>query len=107
MPMDQEFTLAAGEVASLEGARVRIQFLGVEGDSRCPADAFCIQGGDALVKIEVHSAARTTPYDLHTGDQRPVKDGDLTIALVRLDPYPFGSQTIQPRDYRATLRVTN
>jgi hypothetical protein len=37
---------------------------------------------------------------------RPVKHGDLTIELVQLSPYPFSSRTIQPDEYRATLRVT-
>ena len=69
-------------------------------------DAICVTGGDALVKIEVDSRGRTTPYDLHTGDMQPVTDGEFTIALVNLQPYPFSGRTTEPGDYRATLRVT-
>lgn len=65
------------------------------------------QGGDAIVRIEVLSwNGRRDGYDLHTGDMRPVRHGDLTIGLVRLEPYPFSSRTIEPGDYRATLRGT-
>jgi hypothetical protein len=37
---------------------------------------------------------------------QPARYGDLTIALVELAPYPFSSRTIEPDEYRATLRVT-
>jgi hypothetical protein len=36
----------------------------------------------------------------------PVTHDGLTISLVELQPYPFSSRTIEPGDYRATLRVT-
>ena len=84
-----------------------MRFEGVTGDSRCPADALCIQGGDAVVHVTVLAGGSAGhDYDLHTGDMRPVKHGDLTIALVELAPYPLSSRTIEPDDYRATLRVT-
>jgi len=88
-------------------ADITLRFDGVSGDSRCPGDAICIQGGDALVQIAVLPRRGTArSYDLHTGDMRPVAHEDLTIALVELSPYPFSSRPIQPSDYRATLRVS-
>lgn len=106
VPLDREFVLAPGESALVDGESIRIRFERVEGDSRCPADAFCIQGGDAIVRIAVASAWQERRYELHTGDLRPVRHDDLTIELIQLAPYPFSSQPIQPGDYRATLRVT-
>jgi hypothetical protein len=104
--LDARFTLAPGEVMGIERAGVRVRFDAVEGDSRCPADAFCIQGGDALVRISVLSGSAEDDYDLHTGDMRPVRHHELTIVLEELQPYPFSSRTIDPGEYRATLRVT-
>lgn len=100
----EPFTLAPGESASFEG--VRVQFTGVSGDSRCPADAVCIQGGDALVHVRV-TAGFTAAYDLHTGDstRASATHGAFRISLVDLQPYPFSSRTIQPGEYRATLTV--
>jgi hypothetical protein len=107
VPLNAEFTLAPGELVAVEKTSVRIGFDRVIGDSRCPTDVVCIQGGDAIVRIEVRSwDGRRDSYDLHTGDMRPVRHSDLTIQLVRLLPYPFSSRTIEPADYRATLRVT-
>ncbi|MGH9255486.1 MAG: hypothetical protein ACRD3C_13075 [Vicinamibacterales bacterium] len=99
--------LAPGEMAIIGGAAVRVQFVGVSGDSRCPADVFCIQGGDAVVHVRVFDSGRSTAYELHTGDSRraAVVHRDLRIELVELQPYPFSSRTINPSDYRATLVV--
>jgi hypothetical protein len=67
----------------------------------------CIQGGDAVVHIDVlPSGGGTFSYELHTGSQEPVKHSDLTIELEMLEPYPFSGKTIAQSDYRATLRVT-
>ncbi len=105
-PLDSRFTLAPGETAGIERAGIRVQFYAVEGDSRCPADVLCIQGGDALVRISVLTSDGQSDYELHTGDMQPVRHDALTIALEELAPYPFSSRTIEPDDYRATLRVT-
>jgi hypothetical protein len=105
--LNEPFVLAPTEIVAIAETPVRIRFVGVFGDSRCPADAFCIQGGDAIVRIDVLSfGGGTRQYDLHTGNLQPVVHDDLTIALVQLVPYPFSSRTIQPEEYRATLRVS-
>jgi hypothetical protein len=106
VPINSEFVLAPGESAVIAGADISIRFDGVEGDSRCPADAFCIQGGDARVRVEVTSARGRREYELHTGNMQPVRHDDVTIHLVQLAPYPFSSRTIAPDEYRVTLRVT-
>jgi hypothetical protein len=107
VPLNQQFELAPGQSVNVEGASIRVSFLRVLGDSRCPADVLCVQGGDAIVEIQVlPDGSGAVPYELHTGDMRPVQHGDLTIQLIQLSPYPFSSQTIPPADYRATLRVT-
>jgi hypothetical protein len=105
-PLDAEFTLPPGEGRRIEGESVSVTFVGVSGDSRCPADAICVLGGSATVKITVASGFSSQGYDLLTGDMRPVVHDGLTIALVQLSPYPFSARTIAPDEYRATLKVT-
>jgi hypothetical protein len=107
VPLNQEFTLAPGETASLEGTSVTVRFLRVSDDSRCPADAVCIQGGDALVHVRATNGS-AAEYELHTGDlsRASAIHRDVRIELVQLQPYPFSSRTIQPDDYRATLRAS-
>lgn len=105
-PLDAEFTLAPGEGRRIEGESATVTFVGVSGDSRCPADAICVWGGSATVTIAVASGVASQGYELLTGDMRPVVHNGLTIALVQLSPYPFSSRTIAPGEYRATLKVT-
>jgi hypothetical protein len=107
-PIAQEVVLAPGQSADIQNAGISLRFDGVSGDSRCPGDAICIQGGDALVKVSVlASQGRASEYVLHTGDMRPANHQDLTIALLELSPYPFSSLgPIAPKDYRAKLKVT-
>jgi hypothetical protein len=106
--VNERFTLAPGEVATVRDVDVNVQFVDVTGDSRCPADALCIQGGDALVHILVLDRGATSAYELHTGDssRATVTHNQLRIALVELQPYPFSSRTIAPGEYRATLTVS-
>ena len=80
----------AGQTVTVSEADATFRFDGVSGDSRCPIDAICIQGGDALVQIAVLRArSGAQAYTLHTGNLRPVVHDDLTIALVDLSPYPL------------------
>jgi hypothetical protein len=104
--LNEAFTLAPGEAAALPEAGLRVRFDGVEGDSRCPADAVCVQGGDALVHVTVIERSTESRYELHTGSMAPVTHDALTIALVELQPYPFSSRTIEADEYRVTLLVT-
>jgi hypothetical protein len=104
--VDQQFTLAPGQTASIEGTSVRVQFLRVSGDSRCPADALCVWAGDATVHVRATDSG-VGQYELHAGDasRSVVAHGDFRIGLVQLQPYPFSGRTIEPGDYRVILTV--
>ena len=108
--LNQRFTLTPGEAAAIEDTDLRIQFIQVSGDSRCPADAVCILGGDAIVGIRVYDGgASPTAYDLHTGDssRASIVHRGVRVTLVELQPYPFSSRTIAPDEYRVTLTATS
>jgi len=109
VPLNERFTLAPNEVATVRDADVRVQFVNVSGDSRCPADALCITGGDAIVHIRVFDDDGASAYELHTGDlsRAAIMHERFRIELVELQPYPFSSRPpIEPGDYRATLTVS-
>ena len=105
-PLNAEFTLAPGESAAIEGASLGVRFNRITGDNRCPADAVCILGGSADVNITVVADRSSQDYVLRTGDMRPVRHEEYTISLVQVAPYPFSARTIEPHEYRVTLRVT-
>jgi hypothetical protein len=108
VPLDESFTLAIGESVAVSAASIVIDFTGVTGDSRCPADVVCIQGGDAIVAVRVSGAGLAATYELHTGDtsRASVTHRGYRITLVTLQPYPFSSRIITDAEYRATFTVT-
>ena len=106
--LNERFTLSPGEAVAIADADLALQFLSVTGDSRCPADAVCILGGDAIVEIRAFDGSDAALLSLHTGDaarSSGVYRG-ARISLVELQPYPFSSRTIDEGEYRATLTVT-
>ena len=107
VPLNERFTLGRGERAALGSTGIGLQFVGVTGDSRCPADVVCVQGGDAIVHVRVFDAGVSRSYELHTGDgQRATAlHRNLRIDLLELRPYPFSSRVIDPSAYRVTLVV--
>lgn len=106
--LDERFTLAVGSTATIETAQVRLHFVEVSGDSRCPADVVCIQGGDAVVRLRASAGTASATLELHTGDasRATATFQDLRVELKELQPYPFSSRTIVQGDYKATLTVT-
>jgi len=108
VPLNERFTLAPGGRAAVDDAGFVVEFQGVTNDSRCPGDAICIQGGDAIVQVRVIDSGDAR-YELHTGDlsRTSIVHRDARIELVELQPYPFSNlPPIAPGDYRATLTVT-
>lgn len=106
---NERFTLAPGESARIDRGQVRLEFTDVTGDSRCPGDAICIQGGDAVVRVRATAGSAATTLELHTGDSARAFSTfqGLRVELMELQPYPFSSlPPIAPAAYRATLRVT-
>lgn len=100
-----DVTLAPGTRARVADTAISLQFDGVDGDSRCPADALCLTGGDAVVRVTVSDGGTERRIELHTGSLQPVRYGRYSIELVELSPYPFSSRTIAPGEYRVTLRL--
>ena len=106
-PVDQTIVLAPGQSAVVPGTSITLTFSGVTGDSRCPADALCIQGGSATVRVD--AAARSGGRQIvtfETGNLQPASYGGFRMELTQLAPYPFSAGPIKHDDYRATLRIT-
>jgi hypothetical protein len=103
-PVDASIVLAPGQTARVADD-LSVGFVGVIGDSRCPADAICISAGEAIVRIDVAASTGQAQRDLRTGGA-PVLLGGVRLELLELAPYPLASRPTEPGDYRATLRVT-
>ena len=107
--LGQEFNLRAGQQAAVEGKRLKVRFVRVLNDSRCPVDVTCVWAGNAEVLIEVEDRGSRTRLKLNTqgGDKFP-KEGrhhQYIIELVALGPNPRNSSRKKATDYVVTLVI--
>ena len=98
-------TLAPGQ--STRVGSLVVKFIGVTIDTRCPADAMCIQMGDAFAALEteVLGGHRAFELQLLNPTNRSTTHGSYSIELTEVSPYPFSNRPIAPADYRITLKV--
>lgn len=105
-PVDTTVTLAPGQASSV--GSLTVKFIGVTIDTRCPANALCIQVGDAHVALEASALGTRRAFELQVLNpmNRETEIRGYTIAIEELSPHPFLPMPIEPGDYRVKLRVT-
>lgn len=107
--LGQDFTLAFGKSAAIEGTGITVTFEDVLEDSRCPNDVDCIQAGNARIQLAVNTPARRVVLHTHGDSTYAVvlQTGirQLVIQLGTLLPYPQAGEPIDERTYRATLNA--
>jgi hypothetical protein len=108
----REFKVRAGQVVTLDGGRLRVRFVRVAEDSRCPADVDCVWAGNAEIMVEVGGKGwrgkRSLTLNTNASPERPGEGGygRYTVRLVNLSPQPRSRRKIAPGRYTATLLVT-
>lgn len=87
---------------------LRLSFLSVSADSRCPIDATCIWQGNAAVEIALGvGMGPSHPVTLNTSEGRPTAVfAGYRVTLAALLPAPRSDRQIAPKDYRASFVVT-
>jgi hypothetical protein len=108
----REFKLRAGRVVTPDGGALRVRFVRVASDSRCPVDVECVWAGNAELLFEVGGDRRRGKKSLklntNASPERPgeVKYGRYTLKLVGLAPQKRSGREIRPGQYTATLLVS-
>jgi len=109
MPISEPDTeLRVGESASSETYDVRLTFVDVRSDSRCPVDVVCIRAGESVVVLSA-SVSGEKPEELvfavppGGGDERVIED--LRVRIVALFPEAHSERKLEPKDYVVTVRV--
>jgi hypothetical protein len=95
---------SAGQLLSLELKKpvivdnYRITVGAVLEDSRCPADATCVQQGKVRVAVNAENQTENIAEVLEIGQAMPLDTQTLT--LVSVDPYPLASKKTLDSEYR-------
>ena len=102
--LGEEFTLAIGQVSGIAGEDLRVKFIEVVTDSRCPEGAVCIWAGQASSLVEL-THAKTPNRLVLTQPDGTGSFLDYEIAF-DLQPYPQVGRNIEDKDYRLKLKIT-
>lgn len=103
-----EFSITVGQSASIAGEELKIKFIEVVTDSRCPTGATCIWQGEVTCLVEityfesVHRKALTQPGLTDEPSRADFKDYRMTFIV---EPYPVVGREIENADYRLKLTV--
>ncbi|UUO03421.1 hypothetical protein M4D79_10565 [Mycolicibacterium novocastrense] len=110
--LDRPFVLAGGQQAEIVGEPLRLRFIEIPEDSRCPTEVECFWTGQARIVVVVddeRSGEQTVEFNTNSApgqNRQTVQVGDYALALQALDPYPRTPEDVPPlSDYRATLLV--
>ena len=108
----REFELKAGRAVTLDGGALRVSFVRVSSDSRCPVDVECVWAGNAEVLLEVGGSRgrgkKSLRLNTNASPERPgeARYGRYILKLTGLAPRPRSTRKIAPGRYTATLLVT-
>ena len=104
----EEFTVKVVQQVRVKDTKLKLTFLSVPQDSRCPSSVVCAWAGNAQLNLEVKKKRNASDISLNTLlDPKVVTVKGFVIKLVKLSPYPAAPGAINPGDYEATLVITD
>ena len=85
---------------------IKVRFVELVEDSRCPVDVNCIQAGNAKVRVEVSKRGRSKSLELDTNSMKgaAIFEG-YRFQLRKLTPEPRSNIRINRNGYVATIHV--
>jgi hypothetical protein len=106
--LGSQFMLTTGKSAVITGQSLKIKFVEVTGDSRCPTGVQCIQAGDAkcLMLINYNDSESSLTLVQEGGNEINTIDFNIYKFSFRLEPYPVSDKQIALEDYRLIMTVT-
>lgn len=105
--LGQEFKIKNGKEAVVRGEKLRIKVQSVS-DSRCATGATCIWAGNGEVVIKVAKKnKKQVVARLNTSsDPKEIEYRGFKIRLIALNPHPKVNESVDPKNYEATMVVT-
>ncbi|MCB0522311.1 MAG: hypothetical protein H6577_16725 [Lewinellaceae bacterium] len=101
--MNEPFELKMNQSVKLDAGDVRLTFVGVTEDSRCPEGVNCIQEGQVRVVLDGSAdgaGMQKMEFAKKPSDKNLSKTlGKYKIQLMQVSPYPKQNKQIKPEDY--------
>jgi len=107
IPLGTEFDLAPGQTAVVGTNGLRIQFITVPLDTRCPLGVLCISAGEAQVEVSARQGAQDSTLTLSTDAlRRQAIFLSYSIQLIGVSPERHQDPPTPLSSYRAHLTVS-
>ena len=106
-----QFQLKVNQSFLLESGGIKIKFLNITSDSRCPSDVTCIWQGEAVVLVNIIKNNQDGE-NFNLTSNAGQKDTTVQIAkgyfmhVVNVEPYPLSGKKISSSDYLVTFQIT-
>jgi len=107
--LGQEFSLAIGQTASIQSEQLKLKFLEVVNDSRCPSEVSCAWPGQASSLVEItylESVQKVTLVQPDLTEELSRIDFNDYVIKFNLTPYPQARKEIKKSDYRLQVVIT-
>ncbi len=103
-----EVKLRVAQEKTAPGTAIKIKFMKVVEDSRCPEGVNCIWAGVAKIKIQLRKTGKPAKeFELNTNQMdKSITFEGHTIKLVALTPYPKSGTATNSAAYSAILTIT-
>jgi hypothetical protein len=105
---EKTVNVRAGQQVSVGAYKLKIMFVAVREDSRCPEGVQCVWAGNARVALKLSGAgAKTAVVELNTTTEpREIAYANYTIKLTGLAPRPVQGAQSKARAYVATFVIS-
>ena len=105
--LGEQFMLYVGKTIVIGGESLKIEFVEVTSDSRCPWGTECAVAGEAQCQIQINYLNSKTSLTLiQQGLDNTTIDFNAFKITYQLQPYPVTGDIINKKDYRLKIKVT-
>ena len=102
----ESMSVKAGQQKLAGKSKLKIKFVSVIEDSRCPVGANCVWAGNARVKVQIVGRQSSKTYEFNTGSGTHAGQYDMwSITLDSLTPQPATGATLDPKKYVAKFTI--
>ncbi|MDO8473111.1 MAG: hypothetical protein Q7T05_04760, partial [Dehalococcoidia bacterium] len=105
--LGQQFELIPGQIASITGESLKVRFVEIVADSRCPTGVQCIWAGEVSCLVEIDYSGTTSRIVLTQGGSGPATTGFNKYEIAfGVQPYPEAGKQIDKAAYRLQLTIS-
>jgi hypothetical protein len=104
--IDTEISLYIGESVTIKDHGIKLKFVDVLDDSRCPSDVECVWEGTVSLMINIqYNSQDLGNFILNSSNLHKASFMGYYVKFKELEPYPISTEIIPKTSYRATFSV--